>query len=73
MAAEHQRLGEDRHEDGRGVEPEGAQRRDLPRPRGHRRVHRQDGAEDGADAHERRNAEADRLDQPSSSPATERA
>ena len=48
----------------RGVEAERPQRGDLARARGHRGVHRQDGAEHGADAHQRGDAEADALDEP---------
>ena len=47
---------------GTRVEPERAQRRDFSRARRDRRVHRQDRAEHGADAHQRRDAEADRAE-----------
>ena len=62
--AERQRLDQDRDEHRRRVEAERAKRGDLARPRRDRGVHRQDGAKDCADTHERGDAEPDRLDQP---------
>ena len=62
-AVEPERLDEDGDEHGRRVEAERAKCGDFARPRRDRCVHRQDGAEDGADTHKDCDTESDRLDE----------
>ncbi len=54
---ERERLGQDRHEHRAGVESERSKRRDLSRARRHGGVHRQDGAENRPDGHQRGDGE----------------
>ena len=62
--AEHHRLDKHRDEHRSGVEAKRPERGNLSRPRGDGGVHREDGAENRADAHQPGNAEADVPNQP---------